>query len=157
MPTITPNEPPHCLVVLHPRTDRAVVTSLIEEASDLHRQENSEEYVRWLIGHPEAPEDWLLELCERGEFLDELGHRPGPRKLLEAMASRHRYPEAILTLGKALYRDRAEPIERLRDFLAAHQDSAWLFESLAYAVPDPPEKEQALREATPPQPVKDKL
>lgn len=154
MSTASIQDPPCRLVVFRPRNGQGIVSALIEEASALHRQEHSQESLRWLIAHPEAPEEWLLELCERGECLDDLGHRLGPRKLLEAMAERHHYPEAILTLGKTLYGNRIEPAERLRTFLNEHRDRNWLFETLARETPDPPEKEQVLREVVAPLPVR---
>jgi hypothetical protein len=100
------------------------------------------EDIRWLISHPEAPEDLLLSLCDQGLYLDVLGHRQGPRALLEKMAAQHRYPEAVVTLGKRLYADPQESTESLRAFLDEFRDSAWLFESLARTERSSAEKEQ---------------
>lgn len=147
------NEPPRLQLELRPQRVGAVAPALIEAASQLHREHNECESLRWLISHPEAPEGWLLELCERGEFLDDLGHRQGPRKLLEVMAERHRYPEAVLTLGKLHYSDAAASADELRAFLNAHRDLNWLFVSLAHVPLASPEKEQVLIEIAASMPV----
>jgi hypothetical protein len=119
---------------------------LVERAVQRHAHGPNEEqaYLPWLLEHPEAPESVLLDFCERGLYLDDLGHRSGPRRLLERMATKHRYPEAILTLGRQLYTEPAESVSALRAFLAEHRDLPWLFTSLAHQEARPPEKEAVL-------------
>ncbi len=141
MRPVAHDDVPPVILALEPGQEAFIVPSLIRQAYEIHRRENAPERAGWLVWHPAAPEDWLLELCERGEFLHELGHRPGPRRLLEAMAARHRYPEAILTLGRILYTEVAEKVEDLRAFLSEHRDCLWLFESLAREDARPGEKE----------------
>jgi hypothetical protein len=53
-----------------------------------------------LLFHPNVPEDVLIGFCERGEFIQTLGHRAGPRSLLVRVAELHGYPEAIISLGQ---------------------------------------------------------
>jgi hypothetical protein len=134
------------LVIREPSPPAEVARFLVERAVQLHTRGSQEEqaYLPWLLEHPEAPESVLLDFCDRGLFLDDLGHRPGPRRLLERLAAKHRYPEAILTLGKQLYTDPAEPVSALRAFLTEHRDSPWLFTSLAHQEARPPEKEAVL-------------
>src|SRR5205823_12162421 len=67
----------------------------------------------------------------------------------------HHYPEAILTLGKLLYTNGAEPVERLKDFLTEHKKTLWLFESLAREQPRPSEKEETLVQVAGTLPVAD--
>jgi hypothetical protein len=136
-----------------------VASLLIRRAFEVaqNRIPQDREEICWLLSHPEAPEDLLLRLCEQGLYLDVLGHRQGPRALLEKMASQHRYPEAVLTVGKQLYGDLGESAQSLRAFLLDHRDSAWLFESLARAEPSSAEKEQVFLEVAQPLPFVDEV
>jgi hypothetical protein len=138
---------------------QGLAAALIQEAfeTQLRTFGPEETALRWLVAHPEAPEGLLLELCDRGLYLDDLGHRPGPRLLLEKMAAQHRYPEAILTLGKQLYTDPQESATALRQFLTEHRDSDWLFESLAQYDASAADKEQVYLEIARGLPVWDKV
>jgi hypothetical protein len=100
-----------------------------------------EDLARPLAEHPAMPEDALLDLCERGLCLGELGHRAGPRRLLERMASLHAYPEAILTLALDLYRDPGEPLDAFAAHARAHATHAWMLRALAEVDASGPEKE----------------
>jgi hypothetical protein len=97
----------------------------------------------WFCTHESAPEDFLLELCDLGLYLHELGHRKGPRKLLERLADQHHYPEAILTLAKNFYSDPNESTVSFASFLARHADCRWMFESLARLEPSSSAKADA--------------
>jgi hypothetical protein len=97
----------------------------------------------WLVSQESAPEDLLLELCDRGLYIDDLGHRKGPRRLLEKLADEHNYPEAILTLAKKLYTDSAESDDSFVSYVRRHADSGWMLESLSYLKPSSAEKETA--------------
>jgi hypothetical protein len=59
--------------------------------------------IDWLISglifHPDLPEDILLELSDRGDFITPLAHRQGPKNLLLKIAEEHKYSEAINTLA----------------------------------------------------------
>jgi hypothetical protein len=73
------------------------------------------------------------------------------------MAKQYRYPEAILTIGKSLYRDPRETPDRLRAYLNEYRDVSWLFESLARETPVPPEKEGVLVEVARTLPMADRV
>ncbi len=105
--------------------------ALIRNAVHQHLVAGNLEAVRWFCQHSETPEDVLLELCDRGICLDELGHRRGPRKLLEKLAEEHRYPEAVLSLAIELFESAAEPAADFADFISRHADNAWMLETLA--------------------------
>ena len=76
-----------------------------------------------LLFHPDVPEDVLLALAEEGTCVASIAHRRGtPRAVLEVLASKHRYPEAITTLAITHYgapRARAKPF---RAFLERYAD-----------------------------------
>jgi hypothetical protein len=127
-----------------PSSREPLAAAAIQEAISRHASQPDSErvYLRWLLTHPQAPEESLLRLCEQGLYLDDLGHRQGPRSLLEMLAFRYHYPEAVLTLGKQIYSDAAEPASVLHEFLRQQLDQNWLFESLARETASSPEKEQ---------------
>ena len=127
-----------------PKSRESLASAAIQEAISRHAsQPDSEQvYLPWLLTHPQAPEEALLRLCEQGLYLDDLGHRQGPRSLLEMLAFRYHYPEAVLTLGKQIYVNAAESASILHDFLRQQLDQSWLFESLARETASSPEKEQ---------------
>lgn len=116
--------------------------------------EGREDVAGGFVHNPGMPEGYLLELCDRGVLTAELGHRTGPRSLLERMCEVHRYPEAVLTLGLALYRDPAVPPGEFTGFVQRYGEvsAGWLLRALAEAAPDSPPKqdayEQALADAT---------
>ncbi|MBI3463753.1 MAG: hypothetical protein HY000_11955 [Planctomycetes bacterium] len=121
-------------------TDASV---LIREAAHQHLASGQVEQLQWLCAHPEAPEDLLPELCDRGICLDELGHRSGPRKLLERLAERFGYDEAINTLAVQLYTDAEVPADAFVRFIEQYRDRGWMLETLAHQVPSSQEKAQA--------------
>jgi hypothetical protein len=127
-----------------PKSQESLAAAAIQEAINRHtnRPDSEQVYLPWLLTHPQAPEEALLRLCEQGLYLDDLGHRQGPRSLLEMLAFRYHYPEAVLTLGKQIYANPAESASVLHDFLRRQLDQSWLFESLAGATASSPEKEQ---------------
>ena len=88
----------------------------------------------------------LLELCDQGRCLDELGHRKGPRRLLEKMAEQHRYPEAIVSLGLTLYTSEQESLVSFAKYLERHKEQSWLLECLARNDASSSEKEQLFLE-----------
>jgi len=156
--TVTP-EPAPAASLIHDSTHiilrgttggkhQAIAAALIRNAVHQRLAADDREAVRWFCQHPEAPEDLLVELCDRGVCLDELGHRQGPRKLLEKMADEHRYPEAILSLAICLFEDSGEPAERFAEFLNRHIKNEWLLETLARrGTASSAEKEAAFRMA----------
>jgi hypothetical protein len=106
-------------------------SAMLRDAAHQSRQAGHWEELSWICTHESAPVDLLLELCDLGLCLDELGHRRGPRELLERMAEEHHYPEAIITLATKLYTDPNESTDSFAKFLARFADDAWLLESLA--------------------------
>ena len=134
--------PEYTIRISRPRGPLAATA--IQEGINLHasRLDSEQVYLHWLLTHPQVPEEALLRLCEQGLYLDDLGHRKGPRSLLEMLAFRYHYPEAVLTLGKQIYGNAAESASVLHDFLRKQLDVGWLFESLARETASSPEKEQ---------------
>ena len=112
---------------------RTIIETLFVEDAD-------DELLRGLAGNSAVPEDLLLRLCEEGRCISELGHRPGPRVLLDRLIELHDYAEAILTVGLQLYRDETVSAEELESFLASHADHEWLLDTLANATPSDPAK-----------------
>ncbi len=137
------------------RPSGPLAATAVQEGISLHssRSDTEQVYLHWLLIHPQAPEESLLQLCEQGLFLDDLGHRKGPRSLLEMLAFRYHYPEAVLTLGKQIYLSTVESASVLHDFLHRQLDQGWLFDSLARETASSPEKEQVFLGAAQQTPV----
>lgn len=96
---------------------------------------------RALVTRPDVPDEVLRELLEVGLFIDELGHRAGPKWLLERLAEQFHYPEAILTLIKMAYSSPDEAPERFESLLDRFEKNCpWIIESLARALPSCEEK-----------------
>lgn len=155
-PIIVTIEPPSAAALIHNATHvtlnggkhGAIAAALIRNVTHQRLAAGDLEAVRWFCQHPETPEDVLLELCDRGECLDELGHRNGPRALLEKMADEHRYPEAILSLAIRLFEDSNEPSKRFVEFLNRHANHDWMLETLAIrGIASSPDKEAAFLKA----------
>lgn len=89
-----------------------------------------------LLGNPATPPEalWAAYRQERG--IDALGHRRGPRALLEALAEEHGYDEAVTSL--ALFHYASEDDDFFRAFVARHRDSFMLRDNLRRSplVPD---------------------
>jgi hypothetical protein len=117
-------------VTIEPPAERSAA-ALIRNAVHQHLAVGNLDAVRWFCQHSETPEDVLLELCDRGVCLDELGHRRGPRRLLEKLAGEFQYPEAVISLGLELFQNAAEPATVFADFLRCHGNNGWLLETLA--------------------------
>jgi hypothetical protein len=111
-------------------------------ALGLQRRDNgSESLWQSLVSRPDIPDEVLRELLDVGLFIDELGHRAGPKWLLEKLADQFKYPEAILTLVKVAYTNREESPEQFELMLSRFgKNCPWIMESLAYAVPSCPDK-----------------
>ncbi|MCE9555067.1 MAG: hypothetical protein K8T91_17080 [Planctomycetes bacterium] len=124
---------------------RQSASALLDDAWRLMEQSHkySDEQLRWFCTHPAAPEHLLLQLCDQGRFLSELGHRSGPESLLFKLADEHKYPEAILTLAKNMYLSDAVPTDQFVEFATRHRDSDWMMTSLAHLEPCSQAKEQA--------------
>ncbi|HVC94444.1 MAG TPA: hypothetical protein VND64_12175 [Pirellulales bacterium] len=121
----------------------ASAAALIRDVARQHMAVGNADALRWLCSHPDTPEDVLLEICDHGLCLDELGHRRGPRRLLEKLADERHYPEAIISLALELYVSALEPEGAFAAFVGRHADHAWVLESLAHKEASSPEKEAA--------------
>jgi hypothetical protein len=128
-------------VAVFPGDDSA--DALVRNAGHQLLQSHRLEDLPWICTHGSAPTDLLLELCDLGLYLNELGHRRGPRELLERLAERHHYPEAIITLAADLYTDPNESAESFANFLVRFADDTWMLESLARRDPSSQEKADA--------------
>lgn len=137
------SEPP-LTVALEPPADHPVA-AFIRSAVHQELAARRHDRLAWFGSHPDTPEDVLLELCDLGLCLNELGHRPGPRALLQKLASQHRYPEAILTLASELYTSPTEPMADFEAFASKHADNRWMLETLARLGGSCVEKREALR------------
>ena len=131
-------------VAFEPPIDQSVA-ALIRNAVHQELAARRHERLAWFASHPDTPEDVLLELCDLALCLNELGHRPGPRALLQRLASRHRYPEAVLILATELYTNPIESTADFEAFASEHADNGWMLETLARLSGSCAEKRQSLR------------
>lgn len=122
----------------------ASAEEMIRAAGYQHARKGDVEALRQLCAHPDAPEDFLLAVCHLPECRDVLAHRSLPPRVLEVLAEMYQYPEAVLTLGKHLYKDATTSATDFRTFLERHKENGWLLESLVHAEPSALEKEQVL-------------
>lgn len=97
---------------------------------ELLSSEGGHELLEPLVFHPNMPDDLLLELCDQGKFTTQLGHRRGPRELLEKMAEKYGYDESITTLALFHYKD--EPLETFERFVEKYKNCWMLQFNLAY-------------------------
>jgi hypothetical protein len=125
-------------VTVDPAVDSA--ETMLRNVAHQFLQAGRSDELSWICAHDFAPEDLLLELCDLGLCFMELGHRSGPRKLLERMADEHHYPEAIITLASKLYLDPDESTDSFAMHLGQHAESGWMFESLVRLEPTSAEK-----------------
>jgi hypothetical protein len=106
----------------------------------------AEQVLADLLLHPDVPEDVLVQLADEDRFISTLGHRAGPRRLLEALAEKHRYPEAITTLALHYYGTEEESPESFRAFLRRYQNVHMLEYNLVRATGLSDKKRQIVRE-----------
>lgn len=102
------------------------VLALLDEPADDH-----ERLLSPLLSNPETPHEALWAAYRQGRGITALGHRRGPRALLEALASEHRYDEAITSL--ALFHYASEDDAFFRAFVARHRDSFMLCSNLRHS------------------------
>lgn len=99
---------------------RHIVKGLLQSKS------RTEYLLRDLVRHPQMPEDMLMLLCERRRCIDDLGHLPGPRSILERVAEKYKYSEAITTLALKYYGADDYDNEQFATFLRKHADDSML-------------------------------
>ncbi len=103
-------------------------------ATVLAGEERDHDLLEPLVFHRNMPEDLLLDLCDQEKFISQLGHRRSPRSLLEQMAERHNYDEAITTLALCFYKD--DPLETFVRFVEKYKNCWMLQFNLAYKCAD---------------------
>ncbi len=74
-------------------------------------------YLSSLIWKESFPTELLLGLAKQERFLGALGHRVGPKELLEHMAFVHDFSEAITTLALDYFGQEATPIAEFASFV----------------------------------------
>lgn len=114
-------------------------------------------YLHWLCSCDNASEEVLIELSQFEEFRSQLGHRSGPRRLLEVLADKYNYDEAILTLGRSLFVVSDENLAAFTAFLDRHQKHEWLLQSLAYLQASSSQKDAVYQETVSQHPSSDRL
>lgn len=122
-----------------------VAGALVRRAIEVHVNERRDDRLSWLLTHPSLTEGVLVDLLDSNPaMLSELGHQPGPRKLLDFLAEKYRYPEAILTIAKDLYTNPELSTAEFQAFLTKHAENEWMLKSLAHLAPSTSEKEEGL-------------
>jgi hypothetical protein len=124
----------------------ALIRKWVEAAAQSQLDQEHLAALRTLALQPAASEELLLLMCDRGVCLVELGHRTGPKQLLEKLAEQHKIAEAILTLAKDRYTNASESTDSLQTFLNQHHDNRWMLESLMHQEASSAEKEAAYLE-----------
>lgn len=94
-----------------------------------------------LLSNPETPHVALWAAYRKGRGIPALGHRRGPRALLEALAEEHGYDEAITSL--ALFHYASEDDAFFRAFVERHRDS-WMLRGTLLRSPLVPDHRRAL-------------
>ena len=131
--------------------------SVLKEVVRFQYEEGNRPYLHWLCSCEGASEEVLIELSQFEEFRCQLGHRSGPRRLLEVLADKYDYDEAILTLGKSLFVAPDESLAAFTGFLDRHQNHEWLLQSLAYLQASSPQKDAAYQKTVSRHPSSDRL
>lgn len=119
--------------------------ALIRNAVHQDLLANRQESLRSFCLREDTPDDILRELYECKLFHRELGHRKGPRWLLERIAHETRYPEAVITLALELYTSDSGSATEFQSFIEEHSDNGWMLESLARQCPSSDGKAAAFR------------
>jgi hypothetical protein len=119
------------------------VAPLLNEMRQQHHDQSHGSVFPLLVSRSDMPDEVLRQFLEAGLFKDELGHRTGPRWLVERMAEQFKYPEAILTLFNAAYTNPEEPCEQFESLLDRFKgEFPWIMNSLAYLLPSCKEKKE---------------
>jgi hypothetical protein len=100
----------------------AAVLALLEDPAE--GEDGYDDLLDPLLSNPGTPHEALWAAYRQGRGIDALGHRRGPRALLEALAEEHGYSEAITSL--ALYHYAAEDDAFFRAFVERHQENVML-------------------------------
>ncbi len=109
----------------------AATAEQLRELIRVFQAEHRDDGLAELLFHPQMPEDVLIQFCERGEFIESLGHRHGPRRLLARVAELHAYPEAVVSLAVDLYRDPGVSSDEFAAFVRTQARQDAMLRSLA--------------------------
>jgi hypothetical protein len=101
----------------------AAVRALLDEPGD-----DDHALLEPLLSNPATPHDALWAAYRRGRGIPALGHRRGPRALLEALAQEHGYSEAVTSL--ALFHYAGEDDAFFRAFVERHRGDFMLRSNL---------------------------
>ncbi len=95
-----------------------VTTAQIEQIlAGLPSDGSGDAYLSSLIWKESFPTELLLDLARQERFLGALGHRVGPRELLEHLAFVHDFSEAITTLALDYFGQEETPIAEFESFV----------------------------------------
>lgn len=131
--------------------DEGLAVDLIQRAVEHHLGESSGDRWLWFLSHPALlSEPRLMErvlarlLDANPSLLPELGHLREPPQLVNFLADKYRYPEAVLTVAKRLYLDCGAATAEFEGFLEQHANNEWMLKSLVHLSASHEDKEQAL-------------
>ena len=146
-----------CTIPLDASAKDTESISVLKDVVKFQYKEGNGPYLHWLCSCEGASEEVLIELSQFEEFRSQLGHRSGPRRLLEVLADKYDYDEAILTLGRTLFMSPGESLAVFEQFLTRHRLHEWLLQTLAYLQASSPQKDAAYQEAVVQHPSSDRL
>jgi hypothetical protein len=92
----------------------------------LQHQTQNDQPINPLVYHPNISEKVLFDLYDQGRCISALGHRKGPRLLLEKLAEEHAYSEAIVTLVFEYYGTPDADINEFVEFIKKYRDDPML-------------------------------
>lgn len=144
-PPVQTNEP---ITIDYPETAAGpLVESLLDAAARTLLPAGNWSGLEWICSHPRTPESLLLELASIPELRHSLGHRKGPRALLQRLANDFGYAEAILTIAHDLYHDGAVTLTAFSEFIGQHAQNTWMLESLVHRIDNENPKTAIVEEA----------
>jgi hypothetical protein len=98
-----------------------------------------------LAAHPNVPEDVLHRLLDEKLCIDRLGHRWGPRSVLERVARQYRYDEAITSLA-IFHIGPHGTDEEFANFLSTYKDKGAMRRAVVNASDVPEHRRQFARD-----------
>jgi hypothetical protein len=136
-------------VEFEPRGTDASASALLRRTAAQLMAARNWQALEWICAHPLTPEDVLLQLAKLpvDTLRSVLGHRSGPRALLEHMANQQGYLEAVLTLALQYYRDGGVLAVEFRSFLDRHRENYSILKTLLYELEADNPKNAVVEEA----------
>jgi hypothetical protein len=146
-------------VDFEPKESGASASDLLRATADQLVAAQNWEALEWICAHPLAPEDVLLKLAHLpvDRLLSVLGHRSGPPSLLEFLADRREYLEAVVTLAIQKYRSQSVSADEFRAFLQRHWHNYSMLKALLYEQFNDDSKSRIVEEACRQHPQADDL